>query len=318
MKCSLIVVQGKPQGMEIPLRGPQFVIGREKQCNLRPNSDLISKLHCAFLVAKDGLYVKDLGSTNGTLVNGDTIKAKVRLKDGDHVKVGALMFKVKLVDEPAPVVAPSTSGKPSSKSAEDNVLDCLLSADDRDLDEPTQGSTVMDIPAQIAGRSQLEPSAPPPTRPVGAPPTAKPAPAAIAPPAPVKPAPVKPTPAPVVQAKVVPIADDVPLVGDEATGTSLDLADAMHKTESIAAQETGTSTPVLPADPDEAAALAAKEAEEAANASPEKTRAMPSISGMRTPYRATTKQPVTDGPKKDTREAASDILKNYMIRRRQT
>ena len=47
MKLSLLVLTpGKMEGKSIPITIPQFVIGRDPQCNLRPASALISKRHC--------------------------------------------------------------------------------------------------------------------------------------------------------------------------------------------------------------------------------------------------------------------------------
>src|SRR5437667_12871352 len=73
MKVQLIVVQGKPEGKVIPLVGPMFKIGRGETCHLRPNSEQVSREHAAFSIAGDDVSVRDLGSRNGTLVNGKAI-----------------------------------------------------------------------------------------------------------------------------------------------------------------------------------------------------------------------------------------------------
>ena len=70
MKIQLIVVQGKPEGKVIPLTGPVFKIGRGEGCHLRPNSELVSREHAEFRVVDEEVTVRDLGSRNGTLVNG--------------------------------------------------------------------------------------------------------------------------------------------------------------------------------------------------------------------------------------------------------
>ena len=72
MNVKLVVVQGKPEGKEIPLRTPKFLIGRGTECHLRPNSELISRHHCLLIIGESGVTLRDLGSTNGTLVNGPT------------------------------------------------------------------------------------------------------------------------------------------------------------------------------------------------------------------------------------------------------
>lgn len=104
MKLRLVVVKGRPEGMEIPLPMPQFLIGRDPRCNLRPSSESVSKLHCAVVQRKEGVFVRDLKSTNGTFVNNDRIHGEVKVKDGDLIKVGPLVLAVKIqVSERDPV-----------------------------------------------------------------------------------------------------------------------------------------------------------------------------------------------------------------------
>jgi predicted component of type VI protein secretion system len=96
MKAQLIVVQGKPEGKTIPLALPQFKIGRGEGCQLRPNNDQVSREHAMFEVTADSVFVQDLGSRNGTELNGKKLVAheSTRLKSGDLVKVGPLTFAV--------------------------------------------------------------------------------------------------------------------------------------------------------------------------------------------------------------------------------
>jgi predicted component of type VI protein secretion system len=137
MKAKLVVVQGKPQGMQIPLQGSQFVIGRDPKCNLRPASDLISKLHCVFLVDGEKLTLRDLKSTNGTFVNSQKLEGTIDLKDGDLVRVGPLVFAVHVEAAKAAVAPPK----------DDDAMQWLMgdgSADDKPV-EPSVDSTVMDL-----------------------------------------------------------------------------------------------------------------------------------------------------------------------------
>ena len=105
MKVQLVVVQGKPEGKTIPLAIPQFKIGRGEGCQLRPNNDQVSREHAMFEVASSAVYVQDLGSRNGTEVNGKKLTAHdpYTLKNGDLVKIGPLTFAVSI--EGAPVAA---------------------------------------------------------------------------------------------------------------------------------------------------------------------------------------------------------------------
>jgi len=109
MKLSLVVLTpGKSEGKLIPITLAQFVIGRDPQCHLRPASAAISKRHCAFLVREGKVFVRDFGSTNGTSVNDAPVKGEVEVKNDDKVKVGPLLFGVKIeVSAPAPVNRPT-------------------------------------------------------------------------------------------------------------------------------------------------------------------------------------------------------------------
>lgn len=114
MKVSLVVASGAHEGRVIPLTGPQFLIGRDAQCQLRPASPAISKLHCAVLVRDGRVFVKDFGSTNGTQVNGQLIQAtEVAIESGATLQVGPLDFTVR-VEKPAA----KADGTPLGDSAE--------------------------------------------------------------------------------------------------------------------------------------------------------------------------------------------------------
>ena len=99
MKVQLVVVRGKPEGKVIPLVGPNFKIGRGETCHLRPNSEQVSREHAEFTISGEAVVVRDLGSRNGTLVNGKALTAEAcRLKDRDLVQVGPLTFAVAILD----------------------------------------------------------------------------------------------------------------------------------------------------------------------------------------------------------------------------
>lgn len=99
MKVSLVVASGVHQGRAIPVPGDRLLIGRDPECQLRPASQAISKQHCAVLVRGGRVYVKDFGSTNGTLLNDEPIPAdaEVEAKAGDRLKLGPLDFTIQIL-----------------------------------------------------------------------------------------------------------------------------------------------------------------------------------------------------------------------------
>jgi len=119
MKVSLVVATGAHQGKAIPLTGPQFLIGRDPQCQLRPASQAISKKHCGILVRDGKVYVRDFGSTNGTQVNEDLIKdAEIAIEDGASIKIGPLDFVIRIeLGAPKPDGTPLPSANSEAMAA---------------------------------------------------------------------------------------------------------------------------------------------------------------------------------------------------------
>ena len=68
----LRVQVGAAKGRTIAIYGPKFVIGRDRSCHLRLGSAMVSKLHAAIELRDGRVFVRDLGSTNGTIVDGRT------------------------------------------------------------------------------------------------------------------------------------------------------------------------------------------------------------------------------------------------------
>lgn len=97
LKVQLVVTAAGPnQGRAIPLSVPKFLIGRDPDCQLRPASQAISKRHCSVTVREGKVFVQDIGSTNGTVVRGETIQGEVEVVHGDALKIGPLEFRIEI------------------------------------------------------------------------------------------------------------------------------------------------------------------------------------------------------------------------------
>jgi predicted component of type VI protein secretion system len=103
MVTRLIVSSGKSAGRTIAIKRSKLLIGRADECDVRPLSDEVSRRHCAVHVGPADVWVEDLGSRNGTFVNGVRIAEKTRVSDGDMIRVGALELKVSCLDPAAAV-----------------------------------------------------------------------------------------------------------------------------------------------------------------------------------------------------------------------
>jgi pSer/pThr/pTyr-binding forkhead associated (FHA) protein len=131
MMLKLIVLAGAKEGLEIPLKKDKFLIGRAKECALRAGSEAISRRHCAIIHRESGYTVRDLGSRNGTHVNGEKITAEVPLKDSDELRVGPLTFRVataeskQAISSASPESATPKSDKPRKQPPVKNVADVV-------------------------------------------------------------------------------------------------------------------------------------------------------------------------------------------------
>ena len=82
-------------GEQIELDKPVLLFGRSPNCDVQLSSRKISRLHCCLCVQENGLYVRDLDSTNGVRVNGDKVSAS-EIGPGDELIIGDLPFRVVL------------------------------------------------------------------------------------------------------------------------------------------------------------------------------------------------------------------------------
>lgn len=106
MQLRIQVVKGKPQGQFLSFPVGEFMFGRGPECDVRPNSDLVSRQHCLLQITDSDAKIRDLGSRNGTLVNGQLVNEERRLYHGDLLQIGPLVLMV-LIDDVAKAPAPS-------------------------------------------------------------------------------------------------------------------------------------------------------------------------------------------------------------------
>jgi pSer/pThr/pTyr-binding forkhead associated (FHA) protein len=94
MKIVLVRFKGDER-REFPLTRESTVVGRLPECALRIQTADVSRRHCEFTSAADGLSLRDLGSSNGTFVNGKRVAA-CKLAPGDQIAVGPVVFVVQI------------------------------------------------------------------------------------------------------------------------------------------------------------------------------------------------------------------------------
>jgi hypothetical protein len=102
----LILRQGSEAGRRWVLsRTAPLNIGRHSDCDITLPDRQVSRNHARIFWHEDGYFIEDLGSKNGTHVNGQEVAIPIRLEDGDELQV-ALRFKLAFVD--AGATAPLT------------------------------------------------------------------------------------------------------------------------------------------------------------------------------------------------------------------
>src|SRR5262245_12181867 len=115
----LTATQGSQAGQEFVFSGhTQCVVGRARDCGVElPDDYTVSRHHCLLAVDAPAVAVQDLGSLNGTYVNGERIGGRRArdcvapdalqacpprpLNSGDELRVGSHVFKVEVVEAPA-------------------------------------------------------------------------------------------------------------------------------------------------------------------------------------------------------------------------
>jgi hypothetical protein len=98
-RAKLVVIKSPAldAGEEVPVDSMPVAIGRGGQNEIPLDGDeFASAQHARFESRRDGLWVEDIGSTNGTFVNGARVTTPRRLSKGDIVRVGQTDFRVEV------------------------------------------------------------------------------------------------------------------------------------------------------------------------------------------------------------------------------
>lgn len=99
IRYALRFISGKYQGGEFPIHDDrEIVIGRSSELDMVLVEDMVSRKHSKISSFGGELSIEDLGSTNGTFVNGERVKFS-KLKEGDRILVGTSIIKLMSVDE---------------------------------------------------------------------------------------------------------------------------------------------------------------------------------------------------------------------------
>ena len=134
MDYLLIVVKGRSANTTLKLNDGVTLVGRHDDCQLRIKSSQVSRRHCEIFEKKGLLLVKDLGSSNGTYVNGKRIEQQQVLEAGlgpppatpPKPPTPAPVAETKPKPKPEPKTEPAPPPPAADSPAEDAIADFLL------------------------------------------------------------------------------------------------------------------------------------------------------------------------------------------------
>lgn len=166
MDVTLVLVRDSGKTTAVPMKRARMVIGRKPECEIRIPRPEVSREHCEIRVDGGRLLVRDLGSSNGTLIDGKRISGETAVPAGSVLTIGPATFVIQIDGQPAtidaaaalrrgaaapaavaaspapaarpsapskPAVSKSGPAKPAKKSADDSDIDLDFDPDDSSL-----------------------------------------------------------------------------------------------------------------------------------------------------------------------------------------
>src|SRR3954447_16570600 len=130
MDFQLMIVRGRGASETIKLGDGVTTVGRHDDCQLRIKSSQVSRKHCELFEKKGILLVKDLGSSNGTYVNGKRIQDQRVLEPGDELTIGQVKLKVGKLGE----ALPPTPAAPAAKPGDTAVVEAVSAVEDDEFE----------------------------------------------------------------------------------------------------------------------------------------------------------------------------------------
>ena len=132
---ALKFISGKYQGGEFPLLAErEVIIGRGPDLDMVLLEDMVSRRHARILTTGGVALIEDLGSTNGSFVNGEKVKAR-RLLEGDRILIGTNILKV-IARDPGATDADALDAKNKLMEASGRRAEAAMTGDIADVPLP--------------------------------------------------------------------------------------------------------------------------------------------------------------------------------------
>lgn len=123
MDIRLIRFKEDGQQREFRVKNDKCLIGRLATTDLSIPLSSVSREHCEVLARDGAVYLKDLGSRNGTFRNEERVEGEVQLEPGDRLSIGPIIFTVQIDGDPAEIEPPLmeaptiSTAKPKAESS---------------------------------------------------------------------------------------------------------------------------------------------------------------------------------------------------------
>ena len=130
MGFQLVVVQGRSASQALKIGTGVMTVGRQQDCQLRIASSQVSRKHCQIFEKKGLLLVKDLGSSNGTLVNGKRIADQRVLEHNDELCVGSVKFRIERTEDTVLIPDTNQPSGAATKPGDTAIAQPIIGDDD--------------------------------------------------------------------------------------------------------------------------------------------------------------------------------------------
>ncbi|MBW8017628.1 MAG: FHA domain-containing protein [Planctomycetes bacterium] len=145
MKVNLVLLKVGGINKAFSLPSTVTIVGRRQDCDLCVPLMVISRRHCALNMDDGVLSIRDLGSSNGTFVNGERIE-EVDLVPGDRVAIGPLNFVVQIDGVPAEIVGDeSVAARPEGRAKVNTEGGDLIAAPDSPVQPDMNNTEIINI-----------------------------------------------------------------------------------------------------------------------------------------------------------------------------
>jgi pSer/pThr/pTyr-binding forkhead associated (FHA) protein len=153
MKVLLYLLKKEGNAKPFQLPSDVTLIGRRQDCDLCIPLSVVSRKHCELNMDQNRLMIRDLGSRNGTFVNGQKVE-EARLNPGDQIQLGPVTFIVQIDGLPEQIAGikpiehkqePFVKGDGDKPAQENNFEEFVSDLANATLSE-TQTTEIHDIP----------------------------------------------------------------------------------------------------------------------------------------------------------------------------